>query len=56
MGGFADGDLKTELENQARFYWDFYKGEKLSLNAEYRLVLDHSKDIAGGRIRRYRSC
>lgn len=49
MGNTTEGKVESYLENQARVYWDFYQGEKLSLSAEYRLELDHTKHIEGGK-------
>ena len=49
-GSFATGDETSYIENQARFYWDFYQGEKLSLNAEYRLQLNHNRSFEGGAV------
>lgn len=42
IGNLNEAEQKSSWEHQARFYWNFFKGEKLSLATEYRITLDYS--------------
>lgn len=48
MGELSSGQETSYITHQARFYWDFYQGEKLSLDTEYRIVLADDKNFEGG--------
>lgn len=47
IGEVVESSQKYTLENQLRFYWDFYKGEKIDLTAEYRLGLNNTVKFSG---------
>ncbi len=59
QGTIAEGAQENSLEHQARFYWDFYKGEKLGLSAEYRITLNqdvkYKGDQANGALTKYKA-
>ena len=43
-GSLKDGQQEGYMAHQLRFYAPLYKGEKLSLNTEYRLSLTEDKE------------
>lgn len=44
VGDNGEGQQNYYLEHQIRSYLSLYKGEKLSVNAEYRITLHHEND------------
>ena len=45
VGDFKSGETKSDFQHQIRFYAPLYKGEKLGLNAEWRLTVHESIDV-----------
>ena len=45
VGGERNDKEESYITNQLRFYAPIYKGEKLTLNTEYRLTLMEDKDV-----------
>ncbi len=48
MESTRETKMESYMRHEARLYWNFYQGEKLSLNTEYRVVVSDTKDYDGG--------